>query len=126
MTRDEHIQELTERLAKLDDNIKSTHKTMRSKECEVNSIRARKVELTDRRTELTRKLGKLKKEVTVSEHAILRYTQRVLDIGVDDIVDDTVREEIDNINGNGEFEIEYTDGSKHKFIIKGYNIVTVI
>ncbi len=123
---EKEISDLEGRLKSIDTNIKSTHKTMLGKSSELEGIKARKQELTDKRVLLNRELNNLKKTISVSEHAILRYAQRVLNIELDDIVDDVVKEKIFEVDGNGEFVVDYTDGSTHKFIVKEYSIVTII
>lgn len=66
-----------------------------------------------------------KSDLIISEHAIIRYLERVLDIDINklesELIPDKVRKQI-AILGNGTYSI----GDSHKIVVKDNTIITVI
>lgn len=86
---------------------------------------ARMTELNKRRDILNKKLEKITAKLTISEHAIIRYIERVIGINIDEITNKILTPEIEamyNNLGSGKFPIE---GGKARVVIKNNVIVTV-
>lgn len=82
-------------------------------------------EINKKKTLLSKEMKKLTATLTVSEHAIIRYIERVIGIQRDDIAGKILTPEIQQIHkemGNGKFPIE--DG-KARVVIKDNVIVTI-
>lgn len=65
------------------------------------------------------------KNPIVSEHALLRYFERVLGYDLDeiksDILTESVRQQLDVVGGNGKFP-----NKDHFAVVKNYTVITVV
>lgn len=84
-------------------------------------------EKNQRKRELQAELDKLtnKKTIRVSEHALLRYLERVKDINLEEIEAEIISEEVqamvDTLGGNGNYPCR-----NYKVCLKNFVVTTVI
>jgi low affinity Fe/Cu permease len=107
------IKELKNTSSGLRDKIKYIERQRERVHVEINNIQKRidKIEID--------------KTIRVSEHALLRYIERVKNIDLkeaeSEIVTDKLKEYVDTLGGTGSFPV-----GNYKVILKNYNVVTVI
>lgn len=113
----------------LKEELKSVKKLRKDAMKKATNLLKREEELIQKiqREESRNYIGeKVKKTITVSDHATKRYLERVLQWDIDDIIDENLKQKIYSSNGTGRFHIEYEDFTKFNFIVKDYIIVTIL
>lgn len=83
--------------------------------------------------DLLKKIDSLSKsdKIVISEHAVLRYCERVLGLNLDEISKQILNEDVLQLvtrldYGNGEYPSKNNEGSKFKIVLKNNVIVTII
>ena len=68
--------------------------------------------------------------VSFTEHAMIRYYERVLEHNLisffNDFAKDYLQEKIQKLNGNGKIRIKFNDGIENVFVVKNYKVITVL
>lgn len=104
-------------------------KTKESAEFIRNTIKGHRAELTQKEKQIHRLEREIKnltsKELTVSEHAILRYCERVLNIDIEEIrnniLNDELKRQVSVLGNNGTYPVEGT----YQAVIRDGIIVTI-
>lgn len=79
---------------------------------------------------LEKKIKEIKevKEITLSEHSLVRFAERVLGFDVEEItqslITDALKKQVEVLGGNGSFPFEYK-GIKGSLKMKNYTITTI-
>lgn len=118
------LKQFQTQLKKLESELESVQLEMKVKQKEFEL--KRKV-INDLKTRIEQM--KIKSDVIISEHALLRYFERVLGYNLEDIksnlISSKTRDLILMLGNNGEYPNEDSYGNKFKIILKN-NVITTI
>lgn len=114
------LKQLQSQLDGLNKTIQAADEAIKQQKDEVSRMHARRAKLQHQIQNLS-----AKGTIVISEHAILRYCQRVLGLDLDavraEILDDETRGLIQNL-GNGTYPV----GTSHRVKVRGSTVTTVL
>jgi hypothetical protein len=124
------IKQLKSQLANIDNDIESIKLELSNKQKELNVKRKIFDQIRNKIEEIEK--GISEGEITISEHAFLRYFERVLGYDLEqitkEILTDQVMELTEKLGGNGSYPTGKmnSEGKEYRITIKNNMVVTVV